>query len=289
MSEVNGSTRGVAPAGIRWRSLLVRALTGAAYGGVVLGSIAAGTIVTAVVFGVMAGACAAEFYALERRGVRLMNEVFGVVMAGSMPLAAALYGKPGPLALITMLIAASLAWHTAFVRVRTAGTAETVFGAMYTGFLLSYLILIRDFTNGGLVLAITVVLSVWASDVFAYFFGSLFGRHKMAPRISPNKSWEGFFAGVFGCVGVWWVMSILSANGTIADTGVSSSLALYAGVAVAVSAVIGDLAESRFKREVGVKDSGRMLPGHGGFLDRLDSLILACLAAYWVLSWGGIQ
>lgn len=276
------------PAGISFGSFVVRTASGAMYALLLMGAIVWGSIPTAVVVGVLSGFCVAEFYALERRGVRLMNEVFGVLVTATMPLAAALWGKPGPLALITMLLAASLVWHTMFVRVRTAGTAETVFGAMYTGFLLSYLVLIRMF-EGGLVLTIALVLSVWASDVFAYVFGSLLGRHKMVPRISPNKSWEGFVAGLIGCTAIWSLVPVLGDRGWIPDTGVSSSLAIATGVVVGIAAVIGDLVESRFKREVGVKDSGHILPGHGGLLDRMDSLITACLAAYWLLWWGGFR
>jgi phosphatidate cytidylyltransferase len=119
--------------------------------------------------------------------------------------------------------------------------------------------------------------------VAAYFVGSLTGRHKLAPHISPKKSWEGFFAGAAACTGVWVAAPLLP--GLDLELG----LAALTGVAVALSSVIGDLAESRMKREAGIKDSGNSLPGHGGFLDRLDSLILVCLIAYWVLWWGGVR
>ena len=101
------------------------------------------------------------------------------------------------------MIAASLVWHVSFVRVRTADTALTVFGAVYTGFLLAYLVLILRVFSSGMILAFAVVLSVWANDSLAYLVGSTFGRHKMAPRISPKKSWEGFIAGILGSMAVW--------------------------------------------------------------------------------------
>jgi phosphatidate cytidylyltransferase len=127
------------------------------------------------------------------------------------------------------------------------------------------------------------VLSVWANDSLAYFTGSLLGRHKMAPQISPNKSWEGFFGGTAATIAVWmaapWIPGIR----------LDPLTAFVVGLGVAIAAVIGDLAESRMKREAGVKDSGRSLPGHGGFLDRLDSLILVCLVAYWLLWWSGLR
>jgi len=271
-----------APAGIKPLSLATRALTAAAYGAVVLGVLWWGALPTAVAFGIMAGFAAAEFFAMQRREARLPNEVFGVVAAALLPPAAALWGLSGLLAVVTVLIAAALAWHTMFMRVRTADTAETVFGALYTGFLLAYLVLLRQY-DAGLVLSLAVVLSVWLNDVGAYLVGSMVGRHKMAPRISPKKSWEGLGAGTAACVALWAAVPF------VPTSGIEMPLALVCGFAVALASVVGDLAESRMKREAGVKDSGTLLPGHGGFLDRLDSLILVCVVAYWVLWWGGVR
>jgi phosphatidate cytidylyltransferase len=270
------------PAGIQPASLVMRVVTAAAYGVVVLGALWWGTLPTGIVFGIMAGFAAAEFYAMERREARLPNELFGVLAAAAMPIVAAVWGLPGLLGVVTALVAASLVWHTLFPRVRTADTAETVFGAVYTGFLLAYMVLVRSY-EAGLVLSIALVISVWVNDVAAYFVGSLLGRHKLAPHISPKKSWEGFLAGALACVAVWAVLPYLP------GVAIDLTLALITGAAVALAAVIGDLAESRMKREAGVKDSGTSLPGHGGFLDRLDSLILVCLVAYWVLWWGGVR
>ncbi len=117
---------------------------------------------------------------------------------------------------------------------------------------------------------------VWANDVFAYLVGVAIGRHKMAPRISPHKSWEGFAGGIVGAtvtsavVGRWWV------------GGPVWLWALF-GVVVALAAVGGDLAESRVKRAAGVKDSGRLLPGHGGLLDRFDATLGAVPVAFLFL------
>lgn len=271
------------PDGIKPLSLVSRVGTAALYGLAVLGALWWGSLPTAILFGVMGGFAAAEYYAMERKESRLPNEVFGVLAAVTMPLAAHFWGLSGTMSVVTALVAGSLLWHTLIARVRTADTAETVFGAVYTGFLLSYLVLIRQFDAGGMWLALALVVSVWASDVAAYFIGSLVGRHKLAPHISPKKSWEGFFAGVFACVAVWAFSPMLP------GVEIETSTALLVGVGVALSAVIGDLAESRMKREAGIKDSGTSLPGHGGFLDRLDSLILACLVAYWILWWGGVR
>ena len=277
------------PEGIKPVRFLTRITTAVAYAAVVLGAIALGRYVTGVVFGVMAGAAALEFYAMSRREARLPNELFGVLAAGFMPMAAALWGMAGLTAIMTALVAASLVWHVVFVRVRTADTAITVFGALYTGFLVAYLVLIIEVFAAGTILAFAVVVSVWANDSLGYLVGSMIGRHKMAPRISPKKSWEGFFAGLAGTVIVWvslvtWIPSMIP---SLPDTGLSLPWAIAIGFAIGATVVIGDLAESRMKREAGVKDAGTILPGHGGFLDRIDSLILVCLVAYWILWWAG--
>ena len=278
------------PEGIKPVGLMTRIATALAYAAVVLGAIWFGRYTTGLVFGLMASFASAEFYALERRESRLPNEAFGVAAAGIMPIAAALWGMAGLSAVVTALIAASLAWHVLFLRVRTADTAVTVFGALYTGFLLAYLVLIIDVYSAGRVLALAVVLSVWANDSLAYLLGSLIGRHKMAPKISPKKSWEGFLCGLAGTVAVWVLVPTLLPRvfPHLAPTGLTVEWAIATGLAVSLAVVIGDLVESRIKREAGVKDSGNSLPGHGGFLDRLDSLILVCLMAYWMLWWAGV-
>lgn len=276
------------PAGIQPRSLFVRVVTAVLYGVVVIGAILLGPLATGIAFGLMAALAAAEFFAMVRREARLPNEVFGVLAAGIMPLAAALWGLQGLSGTVTALIAASLVWHTAFRRTRTADTAITVFGAIYTGFLLAYLVLIVDTFEAGTFLALVLVVSVWVNDVFAYFVGSIFGRHRLAPAISPKKSWEGFLAGAAGTIAVWYAATFVPAF-LSAKVHLTPLQALAVGATVALGAVIGDLTESRMKREAGVKDSGTWLPGHGGFLDRLDSLILVCLVAYWMLWWGGVR
>lgn len=270
------------PAGIEPASLGRRTVTAVLYALVILAALGLGVTATAIVLGVMAAGAAAEFYALQRRESRLPNEFIGTLAAFSMPLAAARWGLAGPVAVLTALVAASLLWHTLIMRVRTADTAETVFGAIYTGFLLSYVVSVRAL-DAGLALALLLIVSVWAGDVAAYLIGSLLGRHKLAPGISPKKSWEGFAAGTVATTLAW------SAVAPVTVPGVPLPFAAAVGFSIALASTIGDLAESRIKREAGVKDSGRALPGHGGFLDRLDSLTLAGLVAYWVLHWGGIR
>jgi phosphatidate cytidylyltransferase len=113
---------------------------------------------------------------------------------------------------------------------------------------------------------------VWGNDVFAYLFGISFGRHKMCERLSPKKSWEGFVGGVLGSL----------AMGAVGAMVTDGSYGLWLGLAlvVSLSSVVGDLVESMFKREANIKDSGKIMPGHGGILDRFDALILSAPFAF---------
>ena len=135
---------------------------------------------------------------------------------------------------------------------------------------------------GGALLALLVIGSIWAEDSVAYLVGSSMGRHKMAPRISPNKSWEGFFGGLVGSMLVWSLGAIFHI------AGITWPIALACGMCEGLVSVLGDLFESRLKRGVGVKDSGNLMPGHGGLLDRTDSLLFGGVMAYFVLLVGGI-
>ena len=124
-------------------------------------------------------------------------------------------------------------------------------------------------------LLIAGVLMTSLFDIFAYFAGTYFGRHKMAPSISPGKSWEGIAGGVVGAVLGGMVLGSAFAGLSLVD-------GIAVGLIASVFAPIGDLIESMIKRELGIKDSGRLLPGHGGMLDRLDAIVIVLppLAAY---------
>ena len=135
--------------------------------------------------------------------------------------------------------------------------------------------------EGGL-LTFGVMGSVWVNDAAAYFVGSRFGRHRLAPQISPNKSMEGLWGGLVGCVVIWLAIAALHVR------GIGFPLAILCGVLVGAFSVVGDLFESRLKRGVGVKDSGSIMPGHGGLLDRSDSMLFGCTVAYVLLHLGGI-
>jgi phosphatidate cytidylyltransferase len=133
-----------------------------------------------------------------------------------------------------------------------------------------------DNSRLGMNFLVAHVLITALDDVAAYFVGTRFGRHRLAPSISPGKSWEGLLAGAAMALGGGAFFGAL-----IDDLGVMNGLAL--GLIVGLLAPVGDLAESAVKRELGVKDSGRLLPGHGGFLDRLDAVVFCCPAVLFYL------
>ena len=157
----------------------------------------------------------------------------------------------------------------------TVAVASTVLGAGWIGLGLGHLVLLRGFAEHGQLAAFTVLLAVWAGDTAAYLTGRLVGRHRLAPTISPGKTWEGFVAGTAAAVFVAFVA--LYKQG-LADGWRSIVL----GFAIALAGTLGDLFESALKRDVGVKDSGSLLAGHGGMLDRIDALLFAGVASYYL-------
>ena len=284
MSDRRASRSSRSPAPSQGLSTLIPRLgTAIVYAAIMLAAIIWGQEIWLAAVISFAGVFAvAELYSLTRREHRLPNEVFGIMAVAAMPFGAAIWGQTGLMAVVTILIGFSLVWHVIFSRVRTADTAVTVFGAVYVGFMLSHFVLIRQL-DSGTIFALATLFSVWANDVFAYLVGSTIGRHKMTPKISPNKSWEGFAAGTAFTIAVWATVFYIT------DNPLTLPWHIVTGAAVSLAAVFGDLAESRLKREAGVKDSGRTLPGHGGFLDRFDSLIFVSVVAYYVLVFGGVQ
>lgn len=232
-----------------------------------------------------AGIAAGEFYYMLRSDAKLPNEMLGIVAAMLYPLSVFLLGMNGALLVSLALLLALIVWYVFWMRARVPDVGVSLFGAAYCGMLLSGLVVVRAALPqpwGG-VLTLCIFLSVWANDSFAYLVGSKIGRHKLAPRTSPKKSWEGFLAGLAGSAVFWCVMTFIP--------GVTMSIpqALIFGLVSGLMGVLGDLAESRIKRNSGFKDSGTIMPGHGGLLDRCDSLFLvAVTSAILLLGFGCI-
>lgn len=160
----------------------------------------------------------------------------------------------------------------------TAALGSTVLGAAWIGLGLAHLLLLRDMHREPRLLAFTVLLTVWVADTLAYAGGRLLGRHKLAPRLSPGKTWEGFFIGSLAGIFVSFVALYDSRRDYLRIWQ-----AVVLGVAVVLAAVAGDLFESALKRDMEVKDTGRLLGGHGGILDRIDALLFAGAAAFYVV------
>ena len=158
----------------------------------------------------------------------------------------------------------------------TVSVSVTVLGVAWIGLGLAHALLLRDIDEHGVLAVYTVLLAVWAGDAAAYFVGRLVGRHKLAPTVSPGKSWEGLIAGTVATVAVTFIAVYEQSFLTIAES-------LVLGVVIAIVAPLGDLFESALKRDADVKDSGRLLAGHGGVLDRIDALLFAWVAAYYVV------
>ena len=149
---------------------------------------------------------------------------------------------------------------------------------VYLGGLASHFVLLRELPDGRDWLLL-VLLTVWITDTGAYFAGRRWGRHKMAPSISPGKTWEGAAGGqLTGLVAV----AVLDA---VLDLGLRAGDVIAVGVLLPAVGQVGDLAESKLKRRLGIKDSGFIVPGHGGIADRLDSLLFAAPALYYYLQW----
>lgn len=204
--------------------------------------------------------------------------------AGAMPYVAWAVGAPGVIVLLTLLLLAASA--TAALRIPPEegpfrAAALSFIAAAYVGGLLAYGLLLRETLVAdrdlGFVLFLLPVGVTWLADTAAYFGGKALGRRPLAPIVSPNKTIEGgiaaLVAGPLGALAIaWLVIPELAALG-------AASVATL-GLLVAAAAILGDLVESAIKRECGVKDSSGLLPGHGGLLDRMDSLLWAIPVAY---------
>jgi phosphatidate cytidylyltransferase len=154
----------------------------------------------------------------------------------------------------------------------------TLLGVAWIGGGIGCLLLIRDISEFGFWAVMAVLFTVFAADTGAFFVGRAFGRHRMAPAISPKKSWEGLVGGVLVAIGTTFVILYKDRDDFLS---IPESLAL--GLVIAIAAVLGDLFESSVKRDFDVKDSGHVLGGHGGVLDRLDSLLWAGPAAFFTI------
>jgi phosphatidate cytidylyltransferase len=223
-------------------------------------------------------------------GILALHELYGmarghrpIVLGGYAGLVLALLGAQlgGTTWLLAGILAtlpaALLVFFVSSARQNAVGAfAVTLFGVAWVGGGLSLLMLVREIPGDGRLLVFTILLAVFADDTAAFFVGRAIGRHRLAPAISPGKTWEGFVAGTLAAVGVAFFALY---EQDVVTTGES----LVLGLAIALAATLGDLFESAVKRDLGVKDSGQLLGGHGGMLDRLDAPLWAGPVAFITL------
>ena len=186
---------------------------------------------------------------------------------------------------LALVLLGSLAWQL-FHRQGSpvADWSLTVTGGLYLGLCGACLIRLRSLQPDGLWWTLTAVPAIMLADTGAFFVGRAWGRHKLAPALSPSKTWEGYLAGVF----VGGLLTALVASLWPTETGAGFPGGLHGlilGLLIAIFALLGDLAVSMIKRQVGAKDSGRVIPGHGGALDRVDSVLWAGVIGYYYVRW----
>lgn len=189
--------------------------------------------------------------------------------------------RPG----LALLLLTSLAWQlTRREGTPVANWALGVAGGLYLGWTGAHLILLRALPNG-LWWMLTVLPAVWVADTGAYFVGKAWGRHKLAASVSPGKSWEGYVGGLITAGLVTAALAALWSWGAELPIRLSAVHGLAVGLLIAAISPLGDLAISMMKRQVGVKDSSGLFPGHGGALDRTDSLLWAAVLGYYYVAW----
>lgn len=256
-----------------------------------LGAVFAGGWVLAGLLALVSVLAVLEFYRMgEQKGARPLRGIGAAGAAGFVLLAALSPGAGAEgagwdvyLALLVLVTAASAIWLRGSGGEPFLSVSTTVFGAAYTGALLAYGLFLRhlpgvDGAWHGTALLFLPVLLTWSSDTFAYFAGRRWGRRKLIPRVSPGKTVEGSLGALLGttlvAVGYSRVLYLFPAYtlGLVEAVGI--------GILVSVAAQVGDLTESLLKRDAGVKDSGTLLPGHGGALDRFDSLFFTLPLTY---------
>jgi phosphatidate cytidylyltransferase len=220
-----------------------------------------------------------EFYALALPRSGRIERVVGMVL-GLMFSILFSYGNaeivPPFLVLILLVLSALFMITSQNLLTAMSNLSITFFGIFYIGFLLSHVILIRSQMDGEAWL-LFLMITVWAGDIIALFSGTLFGRHKLYPKISPNKTYEGLLGAIVGSV----IIGLLFASLFLPDF--NKGLCILVTIGMGILGQLGDFIESMLKRSAQVKDSGSLFPGHGGVLDRIDSFLFSAPFLYYLL------
>ena len=212
-----------------------------------------------------------------------------VTIGGVLVIATARFFFPeyAVVALVLFILAAMTVHVIAYERGRDKAGLDftvTVAGIVYIGWLGSYLLDLRNLPNGVWWFMFILPL-VWAGDTGAYSIGAVYGKHKMSPRLSPKKSWEGYVAGIVTAlyVGALFAYAFSSLGPKPLDGLITPLQGAIVGLVISALTPLGDLGESMFKRQGGLKDSSNIFPGHGGFLDRIDSWIWGAAIGYFII------
>jgi len=227
----------------------------------------------------------------ESHGVRLRIPVWWMALGTALAFVVTLPNFPveAQLPVLSALTLTLFAWNgfsAPLIQV-LPDTAQGLFGLLWIAYPLTLIPLLWKQEDGP-ALILFLMVSVWSGDIAALYIGKAFGRHKLAPRLSPGKTWEGSIASIAGSLLaaglVLWVSDSLTARGNL-TLHISEPIwqTLVLAAIVNIAAQLGDLLESAVKRGAGVKDSGTMLPGHGGILDRIDALLVAAPVLWFAL------
>ena len=272
--------------------MLKRTLTALAMAAVGLPAIIYGGVFYFLLMGTFLVGGAWEYVRLYRAVKHEPNElvtVGGVLVLVTARFFFADFAIPVFVALIFLAMTAHL---FAFERGRDEAAHDfgvTVAGIVYLGWVGAYLLDLRNLVSNemGVWWLMLVLPRVWATDTGGYSIGAVYGKHKMAPRLSPKKSWEGYFAGIFTSVLVATFFAYaFSSMGPRPLAGfITPVQGGLLGLVIGALAPLGDLGESMFKRQSGMKDSSNIFPGHGGFLDRIDSWIWGAAIGYFLIQY----
>jgi phosphatidate cytidylyltransferase len=234
--------------------------------------------------GAAAAVGAWEFYRLGTHAGARPLTVFGIVWAVLFVVAALFDVDWATASLLASAAVLPLVWLVIFRRdTLLQSWVWTLAGILYMGWMVGHYVMLRQLEDGR-ELVILALFTTFACDTSAFFVGRAWGKHHMTPRISPHKTWEGAIGGFAGAVAAALALRFLLSLGDWA-LPLSYLDAVGVGCLVGVAAQLGDLLESLLKRRAGVKDSGNLLPGHGGVLDRIDSLVFTGVIVYYFVLW----
>ncbi|NVJ06615.1 phosphatidate cytidylyltransferase [Myxococcus sp. AM001] len=253
------------------RNLVIRVVSAVTLLPLVLLLLFLGGYWSAALLGAAAAACVGEYYLIVQKRLTVASWV-GMAFAAVLPfLPLRDAARTGETAFWLTIVFAFFAWIYHLFKGPLAEaptrTAHLVNGFLYGAVGLTAMSALRLLPDHGMAWVICALVITWANDTAAYFFGRFLGKHKLYPEVSPNKTWEGFFGGMLGSVGGMFIaQQFFFPVFTAWDC-------VLLGIAGGILGPVGDLCESMLKRAYGVKDSGFLIPGHGGVLDRIDALL----------------